>query len=233
MYRAGRGRAAPLRKVTIGPFGSPWTVETARTEASACSARWLPGVIRLATRPRSARCRRRASRPRTASAPPSRSGSSATRPTTARSPRCGGSWSARCCPLWGDRALASIRKRDVIELIDGIADRGAKVVANRALAYVRRFFNWCRRRDLIEVNPAQFVEKPARRGPARPRARRCRAGRGVARGRGHGRAVRGRRAAADPDRGAALRDFEASQGRAGARRHPAAEGARPRTTKVG
>ena len=29
MYRAGKGRAAPLRKVTIGPFGSPWTVETA------------------------------------------------------------------------------------------------------------------------------------------------------------------------------------------------------------
>ena len=84
-------------------------------------------------------------------------------------------------PAWGDRALASIRKRDVIELIDGIADRGAKIAANRALAYVRRFFNWCAGRDLIEANPAQFVEKPARRGPPRPRARRRRAGRGVAR----------------------------------------------------
>ena len=46
-------------------------------------------------------------------------------------------------PEWGDRALASIRKRDVIELIDGIADRGARTAANRALAYVKRFFNWC------------------------------------------------------------------------------------------
>src|SRR3954451_19805572 len=33
MYRAGKGRSAPLRKVTIGTFGSPWTVETGRTEA--------------------------------------------------------------------------------------------------------------------------------------------------------------------------------------------------------
>src|SRR5215475_8471898 len=32
-YRAGKGRAAPLRKMTIGKHGSPWTPETARTEA--------------------------------------------------------------------------------------------------------------------------------------------------------------------------------------------------------
>jgi len=32
-YRAGKGRAAPLRKITIGKQGSPWTPETARIEA--------------------------------------------------------------------------------------------------------------------------------------------------------------------------------------------------------
>ena len=32
-YRAGKGRTAPLRKVTIGKHGSPWTPETAKTEA--------------------------------------------------------------------------------------------------------------------------------------------------------------------------------------------------------
>src|SRR5271163_2702606 len=31
-YRAGTGRGAPLRKLTIGKHGSPWTPETARTE---------------------------------------------------------------------------------------------------------------------------------------------------------------------------------------------------------
>jgi hypothetical protein len=35
-YRIGAGRGAPLRKLTIGKHGSPWTPETARTEASAC-----------------------------------------------------------------------------------------------------------------------------------------------------------------------------------------------------
>src|SRR5208282_6881546 len=33
MYRAGAGRDAPLRKMTIGTHGSPWTPDTARTEA--------------------------------------------------------------------------------------------------------------------------------------------------------------------------------------------------------
>ena len=32
-YRAGGGRGAPLRKLTIGRHGSPWTPETARKEA--------------------------------------------------------------------------------------------------------------------------------------------------------------------------------------------------------
>ena len=32
-YRAGSGRAAPIRTVTIGRHGSPWTPETARAEA--------------------------------------------------------------------------------------------------------------------------------------------------------------------------------------------------------
>jgi integrase len=32
-YRAGTGRRAPLRKLTIGKHGSPWTPTTARTEA--------------------------------------------------------------------------------------------------------------------------------------------------------------------------------------------------------
>src|SRR5271169_1125311 len=32
-YRAGTGRGAPLRKLTIGKHGSPWTPERARAEA--------------------------------------------------------------------------------------------------------------------------------------------------------------------------------------------------------
>ena len=32
-YRAGAGRTAPLRKITIGKHGSPWTPDSARAEA--------------------------------------------------------------------------------------------------------------------------------------------------------------------------------------------------------
>jgi hypothetical protein len=32
-YRAGSGRGAPKRRLTIGKHGSPWTPETARAEA--------------------------------------------------------------------------------------------------------------------------------------------------------------------------------------------------------
>ncbi|MEZ5860069.1 MAG: tyrosine-type recombinase/integrase [Geminicoccaceae bacterium] len=65
-------------------------------------------------------------------------------------------------PYIGDGDLASIRKRDIIEIIDRVADRGATVRANRVLAWMRRFLNWCAARDLIDANPAQFVEKPSR-----------------------------------------------------------------------
>lgn len=37
-YRIGAGRGAPLRKLTIGKHGSPWTPETARAEAKRLSA---------------------------------------------------------------------------------------------------------------------------------------------------------------------------------------------------
>jgi integrase len=65
-------------------------------------------------------------------------------------------------PLWGDRPLAEIRKRDVLSLINGIADRGAKTAANRALTYVKHFLGWCASQDMIDTNPAQFVKKVAK-----------------------------------------------------------------------
>lgn len=64
-------------------------------------------------------------------------------------------------PVWGARPISDIRKRDVIELLDAIVDRGAPISANRVLAIVRRLMNWAAGRDVIDANPAQFVEAPA------------------------------------------------------------------------
>lgn len=63
---------------------------------------------------------------------------------------------------WGDRDVQSIRKRDVIELLDSIADSGRGTSANRVLAHLRKFLNWCVERDILEVSPASGVKPPAK-----------------------------------------------------------------------
>ena len=63
-------------------------------------------------------------------------------------------------PRWGKRPVGTIARRDVIELLDDIIDRGAPYMANRVLACVRRLFNWCVERDKISASPAANVKAP-------------------------------------------------------------------------
>ena len=63
-------------------------------------------------------------------------------------------------PVWGHRSVTDITRRDVRDLIDSIADRGAPIAARRVHAYVHRFFRWCVGRDIIEANPAADMPKP-------------------------------------------------------------------------
>ena len=65
-------------------------------------------------------------------------------------------------PRWGNRTLSEVRKRDVIALVDAIRERGSPVMANRVLAAVRKFFNWCLSRELIELSPCAGVGLPTR-----------------------------------------------------------------------
>jgi integrase len=64
-------------------------------------------------------------------------------------------------PAWDARPLASVHKRDVIDLIERVHER-APVGANRLLGSLQRFFKWAAARDLIEASPAAAVEKPGR-----------------------------------------------------------------------
>ena len=162
VYRAGRGRGAPLRKLTLGKFGSPHTVETARREA-----RRLLGIVAGGGDPAGAEAEKRRDQ---------RSGKAA-KGTVAhacqewlRRDQAGNRTAAEVTrimerevlPYIGERDLGTIRKRDLIEIVDRVADRGATVRANRVLAWVRRFFNWCSARDLIDANPASSILKPSR-----------------------------------------------------------------------
>ncbi len=69
---------------------------------------------------------------------------------------------------WGDRDIHSITKRDVIEVLDGIVDRGSPVTANRLRAHLNTLFNWAKGRDVIEANPLDGIKPPA---PEKPRNR--------------------------------------------------------------
>jgi hypothetical protein len=56
-------------------------------------------------------------------------------------------------PKWGARPIYEITRRDVIELLDAVADRGAPIQANRLLARLRALFNWAMDREIIATNP--------------------------------------------------------------------------------
>jgi len=63
-------------------------------------------------------------------------------------------------PAWQGRLISSITRRDVLELIDAVADRGAATMARRLHAHLHRLFRWCVGRGIIEANPMADAPKP-------------------------------------------------------------------------
>jgi integrase len=63
-------------------------------------------------------------------------------------------------PAWGRRTVHEIARRDVIELLDGVAvDR--PILANRTRATLSRFFGWLCERDIIAASPCVGVKPPS------------------------------------------------------------------------
>ena len=63
-------------------------------------------------------------------------------------------------PAWGERLIAMITRRDVLELIDAVADRGALTMARRLHSHLHRLFRWAVGRGILEVNPMADLPKP-------------------------------------------------------------------------
>lgn len=61
-------------------------------------------------------------------------------------------------PAWGPQKAEDTTRQQVMDLIDGIAERGAPIVSNRTAAIVRRMFNYALRRGKVSVNPATHHE---------------------------------------------------------------------------
>jgi integrase len=62
-------------------------------------------------------------------------------------------------PKWGERSITSITRHDVTALLDGIADRGSPVQANRTLARLRTLFKWALDEELVPADPTARVRK--------------------------------------------------------------------------
>ena len=63
---------------------------------------------------------------------------------------------------WGSRSIHEISKRDVIDVISAIEQRGAPVAANKALKSIKTFFRWCVGRAVLDRSPADGVPLPAK-----------------------------------------------------------------------
>jgi integrase len=72
-------------------------------------------------------------------------------------------------PKWRNRPIASISRRDAIDLIDGLVTRGVEIQANRTLARLRALFNWAIEKDRIAASPVARM-KPPTKERARDRA---------------------------------------------------------------
>ena len=64
-------------------------------------------------------------------------------------------------PVWGPRKAKDIKRRDVIEWLDRLMNRGAPIMANRTFEIARKMFAFAVARDLIEVSPFYGVAKAA------------------------------------------------------------------------
>ncbi|TIU46036.1 MAG: DUF4102 domain-containing protein [Mesorhizobium sp.] len=68
-------------------------------------------------------------------------------------------------PQWGERRAQEITRRDVLDLLDDIVDRGSPVTANRVFATVRKFFAWLIERDVLTDSPCAGVKAPSAETP--------------------------------------------------------------------
>jgi len=155
LYRTG-GAGSKLRKYTIGPYGRV-TLHQARVAAQKVFAARLEGRDPAAEKRERKRqvvadrvedlletfINRRLSQ--------NRSG-----PEIARLLR------REIGKAWAGRSIHEISKRDVVEVVSAVEQRGAPVAANKALKSIKTFMRWCVGRAILDQSPAEGVPVPAK-----------------------------------------------------------------------
>src|SRR5262249_6061164 len=63
---------------------------------------------------------------------------------------------------WTGRSIHEIGKRDVVEVISAIEQRGAPAAANKTLKVTKTFLRWCVGRAVLDKSPAEGVPLPSK-----------------------------------------------------------------------
>lgn len=165
-YREGQGTGAPIKRVTIGKHGEPWTAETAREEAERVLAHAKLGQRRAAEKHR-----KRRSRKTEGSGPTKGSVGHAFQEYDLKALsklRSGGEIKRTIendvIPVWGDTTpLVRVGKADLLAVRARVAERGAETMADLTLRRARTFLRWCAAAGLIEDAPGQGIRATAKR----------------------------------------------------------------------
>ncbi len=65
-------------------------------------------------------------------------------------------------PHWGKRKAGDVTRRDVLQLIEAVVERGAPIQANRLFSVIRKMFNFAVERDIVPYSPCLAVRAPAK-----------------------------------------------------------------------
>jgi integrase len=63
---------------------------------------------------------------------------------------------------WRGRSIHEIAKRDVIEVVSIVEQRGAPVAANKTLRAIKTFLRWCVGRAVLDQSPAEGIPLPTK-----------------------------------------------------------------------
>jgi integrase len=63
---------------------------------------------------------------------------------------------------WVGKSIHEIRKRDVVEVVAAVEQRGAPVAANKTLKAIKTYLRWCVGRAVLDQSPAEGVPLPSK-----------------------------------------------------------------------
>ena len=63
---------------------------------------------------------------------------------------------------WAARDIREISKQQVVAVLDRLVEQGKGSTSNHSLSAIRKFFNWCVERGIVEVSPCAGIKAPVR-----------------------------------------------------------------------